>query len=512
MSRILVVDDEASICWAFRESLADLGHHVDVAATAEEGLRIAESNPFDVVVLDVRLPGMDGLTAMRSFREYVGQIPDHCHHGVWQPGNGREALEGEPSTTWSSRLTSTTRPTVVKRALEKPLSRVPAPVCLAVEAEALIGSSPSMQELFKNIALVAPTDVPVLITGESGTGKELVARAIHRHSGRRNGSFLPICLAALSPSLVERELFGHVKGSFTGAIQDRSGLLELASGGTVLLDEIGDISPDLQVKLLRAIEHREVTPVGDARPRFTDIRVIAATNRPLGDLMAAHEFREDLYFRLSVFQIHLAPLRERRDDIPALAEHFLRQARLADVAANPLGDDVIAELKTRAWTGNVRELRNAIEHAAIVARGQPIRPEHLPPAATTSDGAAPASAREIERFLTAWAERACRDQVAGADSTLYDQFLQLIEPPLLRRCSNNAAIIGPQQPRCWESTAQRCDRNFASTGLSERFADSLRAPPVRRAARSHRNLAGWSDSVQKQAGHAFGQIRGPRAR
>ncbi len=488
MSRILVVDDEASICWAFRESLSDLGYHVAIAASAEEGLCIAQSNPFDVLVLDVRLPGVDGLTAMRSFREYVGQIPIIVITAFGNLETAVKALEGGAFDYLVKPFDLDDATAVVKRALEKPLSCASTPGLSAVEAEALIGSSPSMQELFKKIALVAPTDVPVLITGESGTGKELVARAIHRHSGRRNGSFLPICLAALSPSLVERELFGHVKGSFTGAIQDRSGLLELASGGTVLLDEIGDISPDLQVKLLRAIEHREITPVGDARPRFTDIRVIAATNRPLGDLMAAHEFREDLYFRLSVFQIHLPPLRERRDDIPALAEHFLRQARLADVAANPLGDDVIAELRTRAWTGNVRELRNAIEHAAIVARGQPIRPEHLPPTATTSEGAAPASAREIERFLTAWAERACRDQVAGADSTLYDQFLQLIEPPLLRACSNNAAAIGPPQPRCWESTAQRCGRNFASTGLSKHAADSLRTPADGPAARSDSDL------------------------
>ena len=176
--------------------------------------------------------------------------------------------------------------------------------------------------------MVAAADVPVLITGESGTGKELVARAIHRHSPRRPGPFVPVSLAALSPTLVERELFGHLKGSFTGANQDRPGLLELASGGTLLLDELGDISPDLQVKLLRVIEHRDFTPVGDSRPRPTDIRVLAATNRPLGELMAAGRFREDLYFRLNVFPIHLPPLRDRLDDIPALAEHFLRQARL----------------------------------------------------------------------------------------------------------------------------------------------------------------------------------------
>ena len=280
-----------------------------------------------------------------------------------------------------------------------------------------------MQDLFKSIALVAPAGVPVLITGESGTGKELVARAIHRHSGRRDGPFLPICLAALSPSLVERELFGHIKGSFTGAVQDRKGLLELANGGTVLLDEIGDIAPSLQVKLLRAIEHGEVTPVGDARPRSTDIRVIAATNRPLGSLMTAGEFREDLFFRLSVFQIHIPPLRERRDDIPVLAEHFLRQARLATVTDTRIADDVLSELRNRPWTGNVRELRNAIEHAAIVARGQPIRPEHFPAVSATRESTPASNHNGIQADLTVWARRAFRER-SEADSTLYERFLE----------------------------------------------------------------------------------------
>ena len=329
-----------------------------------------------------------------------------------------------------------------------------------------------MQELFKSIALVAPTDVPVLITGESGTGKELVARAIHRHGPRRDGPFLPICLAALSPSLVESELFGHVKGSFTGAVQDRKGLLELASGGTVLLDEIGDVSPSLQVKLLRTIEHREVTPVGDARPRFTDIRVIAATNRPLGSLMAAGEFREDLFFRLSVFQIHVPPLRERRDDIPALADHFLRQAPLANVAAMPLAGDVLDELRNRAWTGNVRELRNAIEHAAIVARGQPIRPEHLPAAAARPDLTAPSNSIEIQGLLALWARRAFREQAESGDATVYEQFLQLAEPPVLRalleECGHNRAaaaqILGIHR------TTLR--QKLANTGSNENAAGS----------------------------------------
>ena len=274
----------------------------------------------------------------------------------------------------------------------------------AAGSEALIGSSPAMQDLYKSIALVAPTDVPVLVTGESGTGKELVARAIHRHSGRRDGPFLPVCLAALSPGLVERELFGHVRGSFTGASHDRKGLLELAHGGTVLLDEVGDIPPVMQVKLLRAIEHREVTPVGDARPRATDIRIIAATNRPLGELMASGQFREDLFFRLSVFQIHIPPLRERRDDIPVLAEHFLKQPRLPNVAEIHLSKHVLEELHSRRWVGNVRELRNAIEHAAIVARGQQIRVEHLPAAATGASSDGTRDLREIQEQIIRWSD------------------------------------------------------------------------------------------------------------
>ncbi|MBY0396456.1 MAG: sigma-54 dependent transcriptional regulator, partial [Thermoleophilia bacterium] len=334
--------------------------------------------------------------------------------------------------------------TVVRRALEEaPGAGREAPPVATAGTEALIGSSPAMQALFKSIALVAPADVPVLVTGESGTGKELVARAIHRHSARRAGPFLPICVAALSPGLIERELFGHVKGSYTGAVQDGKGLLELAGGGTVLLDEIGDVPPGLQVKLLRALEHREVTPVGDARPRPTDVRIIAATNRPLADLMAAGQFREDLYYRLSVFPIHLPPLRERREDIPALAEHFLRQARLPGVADTRLDEPVLEALRARDWAGNVRELRNAIEHAAIVARGRPIRPEHLPP--PSGRPAAPADANpagDLGRQLADWARREA-ERGASGEPALYERFLELTEPhvlaAVLAACRNNRA-------------------------------------------------------------------------
>lgn len=442
MSHILVVDDEASICYAFREFLADEGHHVDVAASAEEGLRIAAKGGVDAVVLDVRLPGMDGLSALSGFRERVGEAPIIVITAFGNLDTAVRAVEGGAFDYLVKPFDLDQAGAVVKRALE---SRIVADqggpsAAPVVQPETLIGTSSAMQDLFKNIALVAPTDVPVLITGESGTGKELVARAIHRHSARRAGPFLPVCLAALSPSLVERELFGHVRGSFTGAVQDRKGLLELAHGGTVLLDEVGDIPLPLQVKLLRAIEHHEITPVGDARPRPVNFRVVAATNRPLAELMAAGQFREDLYFRLGVFRIHIPPLRERRDDIPALAEHFLRQSSLAGAGTPGLSGEVLAELDARPWAGNVRELRNAIEHAAIVARGRSIRPEHLPsPVAGASTPRSPVG-HEIHEQVTQWARQAA----TGSDDTpLYERFLAVVEAPLLRvvlaQCGGNRA-------------------------------------------------------------------------
>jgi DNA-binding NtrC family response regulator len=238
MGRILIVDDEESICWAFREFLADEGHEVDIAATAEEGLRLADGGGLDAVVLDVRLPGMDGLTAMGRFRERIGATPVIVITAFGNLDTAVRAIEGGAYDYLVKPFDLDQAGAVLKRALEKgkPSKRRRPDPEPPPGPETLIGASPAMQDLFKSIALVAPTEVPVLITGESGTGKELVARAIHRHSGRHDGPFLPVCLAALSPSLVERELFGHVRGSFTGAVQDQKGLLELADGGTVLLD------------------------------------------------------------------------------------------------------------------------------------------------------------------------------------------------------------------------------------------------------------------------------------
>ncbi|WP_435018712.1 sigma-54-dependent transcriptional regulator [Tundrisphaera sp. TA3] len=429
MSRILVVDDEEGICWAFREFLGDEGHRVEAVASAEEALRIAGEFRPDAVMLDVRLPGMDGIAALPRLRDRAGGPPVVVMTAFGDLDTAVRAVEAGAFDYLIKPFDLDQASAMVRRALEAG-GRVDPPGEVAPAADpgdVPIGASAPMQALFRRIAMVAATDVPVLITGESGTGKELVARALHRYGARRDGPFVPVCLPALSPSLVEAELFGHAKGSFTGAAQDRKGVFELAHGGTVLLDEIGDAPLSLQVKLLRAIENREVAPVGDGRARPVDIRVLAATNRSLPDLVAAGSFREDLYFRLAAFPIHVPALRERVDDIPALAAHFLARCRGAAASASGLGDDVVAALKARPWPGNVRELRNAVEHAAIMARGGPIRPEHLPAASASSMTARP-PASDLAGVVAAWAAQ----EAGRTDADLHARFLEVAEPPLIR--------------------------------------------------------------------------------
>ena len=443
MSCILVVDDEESICWAFREFLGEEGHRVEAASTAEEALRKAGEIHPDAVVLDVRLPGLDGLSALPSLRERAGGAPIVVMTAFGDLETAVRAVEAGAFEYLVKPFDLDQAGRVVRRALDagKGPRRASASIPAADLGDALVGSSAPMQALFRRIALAAAADVPVLITGESGTGKELVARALHRYGSRRDGPFVPACLPALSPSLVEAELFGHAKGSFTGATRDRKGILELAHGGTVLLDEIGDAPPTLQVKLLRAIENREVAPVGDARTRPVDIRVLAATNRPLPELVASGAFREDLYFRLAAFPIRVPPLRERLDDLPALASHFLARIRGRADEAEVFVDEVIGALRARPWPGNVRELRNAIEHAAILARGGPIRVDHLPSPASPSTSS---NRREFADSVAGWAEsEAARIEPDGPGGDLYARFLQEAEPPLLRaaleRCGGNRA-------------------------------------------------------------------------
>jgi two-component system nitrogen regulation response regulator GlnG len=287
-----------------------------------------------------------------------------------------------------------------------------------------------MQEVYKRIALVAPTDASVLIQGESGTGKELVARAIHRHSLRAAAPLVPIHLASLSPTLIESELFGHARGAFTGATQSRRGLLELAHGGTVFFDEAAEIPPAIQVKLLRVLEQREVLPVGETHPRPVDFRVVAATNRDLRRESTEGRFRTDLFFRLAVFEIPLPPLRARGDDVLLLANHFLSRTSRGALGKPCWLQETLTELRRRPWPGNVRELRNAVEHAVLVARGSMVAPEHLPPAWSGFDGERRLLEERLRKSVLDWVAFQLQDQ--AMHGRIYSSFLAEVEPTLLQ--------------------------------------------------------------------------------
>ena len=304
----------------------------------------------------------------------------------------------------------------------------------------IVGASPPMQEVFKRIALVAPSDACVHVRGESGTGKELVARAIHRYSRRAAGPFVAVNMASLSPTLAESELFGHVRGAFTGAEQSRKGLLEQAGGGTIFLDEVADIPMALQVKLLRVLEFGEIVPVGGEHAVRSDFRMISATHQDLQQRVAEGKFRHDLYFRLITFEIELPPLRQRREDIGPLAEHFLDV--LADrnpgapTRAGSVSPEALAELRQRDWFGNVRELRNAIEHAMILARGGIIAREHLPPPLLPAGLGHAGQEEAIAMLIRTWAQAQLEGHAEVQD--LYERLLRLVEPPLLKAALQHA--------------------------------------------------------------------------
>jgi two-component system nitrogen regulation response regulator GlnG len=427
VSHILIVDDEESICWALQRALSNEGHSVTVASSAEEALTKFRGHGPDAIILDVRLPGISGLQALEQFRKL---LPDAAIIVITAFGD----LDTAVSAVQGGAFDYLTKPFDLKQALDavgRALQRhvfhkeardteVP-PI-----AQEIVGRSPAMQVVYKRIALVAPRDSCVLITGESGTGKELVARAIHRHGPRRDGPFLPVHVAALNPGLVESELFGHVKGAFTGATLSRPGFLGLANDGTVFLDELADIPLSVQVKLLRVLEHSEYLPVGSNQPERLNVRILAATHQDLLRLVSTNSFRHDLYFRLNVFQIHLPPLRERVEDILPLSEHFLRTF---EPRALPLPAQTARFLMSKAWLGNVRELRNALEHAAILSRGGPLLPEHFP----VDNGLQP-SVSSVERLRASvqnWLDTRIKESRPDAPNNLYEELLRCVEPVLL---------------------------------------------------------------------------------
>jgi DNA-binding NtrC family response regulator len=364
MSAILIVDDDEAMRDALSEAARDLGYEVRIAPSGAAALSILERERIRAVLLDLRMPGMDGLEVLREIQKVAPRPPvtvltahatahntieamrlgafDHLTKPI-----GREDL----ARALSGMLAANTEP----RMPQSPSVR-----------EELIGSSPPMREVQKTIGMLADSNATVLITGETGTGKELAARAIHEHGHRSGKPFVAVNCAAIPTDLMESELFGHVRGAFTGASGDRAGAFQQAQGGTLFLDEIGDMDLSLQAKILRALQERVVTPVG-GKSIPVDVRVIAATHRDLRESVSRGIFREDLFYRLHVVPLHLPALRERASDIVPLAEHFLQQG-----SSKRLTVEATALLIRHMWPGNVRELKNAIERTAVLARGDAI--------------------------------------------------------------------------------------------------------------------------------------------
>jgi len=374
--RILVVDDEPGVREALKQLLDYEGYTVSLVSSGPEALdRYAAWRPH-LVLLDVKMAGMDGLAVLTELRERDAQalvvmISGHGTIATAVEATQRGAHDFLEKPLDTDRVLLTLRNALQKVVLEREVRVLQA----AVEGQhQIVGQAPAMSAMLERIEKVAPTPSRVMITGENGTGKELVARAIHRLSPRAAKPFVEVNCAAIPSELIESELFGHVKGSFTGAFADRSGKLEQADGGTLFLDEVGDMSPAAQAKVLRVLEEGVVTPIGSARAITVDVRVIAATNKKLEDEIAAGRFREDLLYRLNVVPIEVPPLRSRREDVPLLVRHFAaRLAAAQGVAPRRFADCALERLKRHAWPGNVRELRNTVERLLILASGDVVQ-------------------------------------------------------------------------------------------------------------------------------------------
>jgi DNA-binding NtrC family response regulator len=440
-ARVLIIDDERSILDTVQILLRGEGFEVDTMQNPREALARIDDLAPDIVLTDIRMPGLSGLEVLAALRDHDAEIPvilmtaqASLQSAVQAVNEGafyylQKPFSNAELVALCRRAAETRLLSRENKALKKEIRRRD-----DTSAGRPVGKNRSFTDVVKLAEMVAPTDSTVLITGESGTGKEVIARYIHRLSDREGGPFISVNCGALPENLLESELFGHVKGSFTGAVRDKDGLLVAARGGTFFLDEVAEMSPALQVKLLRALQEREIVPVGATQPVDIDVRIIAATNRDLDQEIRRGTFRSDLYYRLNVIALHLPPLRDRDDDIAVLAEFFLR--RLAEQTGQDihLSEDALSALTHYDWPGNVRELENALERAAILTKGATIPVDALPgrivepaPAPLISERPAANPTLElVERAYILWVlqaeggNKARAAEVLGIDpSTLY---------------------------------------------------------------------------------------------
>ncbi|AOY95452.1 sigma-54-dependent Fis family transcriptional regulator [Cupriavidus sp. USMAA2-4] len=382
MAKILIVDDDAAFRGSLAEMLQDLGHVVLQAEATDAGLHRLRTENVDAAIVDLRLPGEDGLAFLRRAAG-ISPVPCIMLTAYASGGNTIEAMRLGAFDHLTKPVARAALVETLERALrrdadtpDRPQAAVAAPGAREpVDGSELVSSSEAMRQVFKRIGMAAGSDATVLVLGETGTGKELVARALHRNSGRAAGPFVAVNCAAIPAELMESELFGHVKGAFTGAVHERIGRFREADGGTLFLDEIGDMPLSTQAKILRVLQEREITPLGASRVQPVDVRIVAATHLDLPAAVKAGRFREDLWYRLQVVPLWLPPLRERLGDVLLLAEHFLRL--LGGDPPKRLSATAARLLLAHSWPGNVRELRNAMERAAILSHGSVIEVEHI---------------------------------------------------------------------------------------------------------------------------------------
>ena len=380
-SSILLIDDDDSLRRVMEFTLTEAGHRVNAVSSGEEGLSLFEKDGFDAVITDITMPGMNGMQVLEKIRDQDNRVPVIVITAYGTIESAVDAMKKgafdyitKPFNRDELRITLDTA--LRMRRLEKENQELRTVVNDRYRFDSIVGTSEKLRELLDMAGRVAASEASVLITGESGTGKELLARGIHFNSSRAEGPFVAVNCAAIPENLIESELFGHVKGAFTGAVRDREGKFELAAGGTLFLDEIGDLRIDLQAKILRALQERQVDRVGGRHPLSVDVRIIAATNKDVELAVKEGAFREDLYYRLSVITLHLPPLRERREDVAVLADHFLKKFN-PDTAVR-IAPDAATALSSYGWPGNVRELENVIQRATVLKRGETITAQDLP--------------------------------------------------------------------------------------------------------------------------------------
>ncbi|HUG69553.1 MAG TPA: sigma-54 dependent transcriptional regulator [Pirellulaceae bacterium] len=456
MSKILVVDDETGVRNAFQEMLVELGHEVTTAGTGEAGLELVRRDPPQVVITDLSMPGMGGLETFRQIRAIDPKLPVIIMTGR---GTMDTAIEATKLGAFDYQL-KPFEPEAMLAAIERALESVRLmargvslnPEAPVSAADAIIGESIAMQEVFKSIGRVAPTDATVLIRGESGTGKELVARAIYQHSLRASAPLLVVNCVAIPEALLESELFGYERGAFTGAHSRKIGKFEQAHGGTIFLDEIGDIPLSVQAKLLRVLQQRTLQRVGGNETIQVDVRILAATNRPLERAIADSVFRDDLYHRLNVVSVQIPPLSDRRGDIPKLVQYFLERYSLELKIERPvISDEALDALCQFDWPGNVRQLEHCIYRVLIFTRGYPIQVSDVRRARDSDLADQRPISQSLEQSLGELAGRYLDARVGErAHEELLDQLDRVLVEEALRRTNGNqthaARMLGLSRP------------------------------------------------------------------